>query len=339
MYWPLIRRNNPRHAGLQPAGGRSGSALLAVLWLSAALGAIAFAVANSVRAETERASTYAEGVRTYYLAAGAVDRALLYMSWGGGHKNPDGSPRFYVPGMARLRFAFPTGEAWVEIVPETAKMNVNDSPPEDLLRLALAAGVPIDHAQAIVQGIVDWRRAAPAGLATSFDPYYLSLTPSFRARHASFEEIEELLLVKGMTPELFYGGYHPEPDGRLLPHGGLRDCLSVYGATSKFDVNSAEPALLAAVGLTPAQVAAVVEARDRMPFRDTRQLAMLGAAAARLRVGGDEVFTVRATARLRVADGQFSDTRRSVAALMSFLPAGYSESYHILRWYDDVWVR
>ena len=44
-------------------------------------------------------------------------------------------------------------------------------------------------------------------------------------------------------------------------------------------------------------------------------------------------------ARLRMADGQFSDTRRSVAALMSFLPAGYPDSYHILRWYDDVWVR
>jgi general secretion pathway protein K len=217
---------------------------------------------------------------------------------------------------------------------------VNDSSPEDLLRLMLAAGVPIDRAQVIVQAIVDWRTAAPLGLTTSFDQYYLSLTPSFHARHASFEEIEELLLVRGMTPELFYGGYHPDPDGRLLPHGGLRDCLSVYGATRQFDVNTAEPAVLAAVGLSSAEVAALVEARNRMPFRDTRQLAMLGPAAARLRVGGgDEVFTVRATARIRLADGQFSDTRRSVAALMSFLPAGYQDRYHILRWYDDVWVR
>ena len=40
-----------------------------------------------------------------------------------------------------------------------------------------------------------------------FDQYYLSLTPSFRARHASFEEIEELLVVKGMTPDLYYGTY------------------------------------------------------------------------------------------------------------------------------------
>jgi general secretion pathway protein K len=226
-----------------------------------------------------------------------------------------------------------------EIIPETAKMNVNSSPPEDLLRLMLAASVPMDRAQGLVQAIVDWRTAAPSGLSTPFDQYYLSLTPSFRSRHASFEEIEELLLVRGMTPELFYGGYHPEPDGRLLPHGGLRDCLSVYGAISQFDVNTADPVLLAAVGLSPAQVATVVEARNRMPFREAQQLAMLGPAAARLRVGGEAFFTIRATARLRVAEGQFSDTRRSVAMLVKFLPREYMDRYHILRWYDDVWVR
>ncbi len=320
-------------------GRRAGSALLAVLWLAAALAAIAFAVANSVRTESERASTHTEGVRAYFLAAGAVDRALLYMLWGGGLRNPDGSPRYYAPPMTHLRFAFPAGEAVVEIIPESAKMNVNASPPEDLLRLMLAAGAPPEQAQTIVQAIVDWRTPAPSGLPTLLDQYYLSLKPSFRARHASFEEIEELLLVRGMTAELFYGGYHPEPGGRLIPHGGLRDCLSVYGATGQFDVNTADPVLLAAVGLSPSQVAAVVEARTRMPFRDTQQLAMLGPAAARLRVGGDTFYTLRATAQPRLSGGQLSGTRRSVAALLKFLPREYADRYHILRWYDDVWVR
>ena len=38
-----------------------GSALLMVLWLTVGLAAIAFGLANSVRAETERASTSADG--------------------------------------------------------------------------------------------------------------------------------------------------------------------------------------------------------------------------------------------------------------------------------------
>ncbi len=329
MFWPVTYSRS----------GRAGGALLTVLWLSAALGAIAFAVANTVRAESERASTYTEGVRAYFLAAGSVDRGLLYMLWGGGARKPDGSARYYGPGVARLRFAYPSGEAVTELIPESSKMNINSTPPEDLMRLIVAAGVQPDRAQGIVQAIVDWRSPAPAGLATMLDQHYLSLTPSFRARHASFEEIEELLLVRGMTPELFYGGYHPEPDGRLLPHGGLRDCLSVYGTTSQFDVNTADPILLAAVGLSPAQVEMVVNMRNQMPFRDASQLAVLGPAASRLRVGGETFFTIRATAWLRTPDGRPSDTRRTVAALVKFLAREYLDRYHILRWYDDVWVR
>ena len=46
-----------------------------VLWISAALAAVAFSLANTVRGETDRTSTQLDEVRGYYLAAGAVDRA------------------------------------------------------------------------------------------------------------------------------------------------------------------------------------------------------------------------------------------------------------------------
>ena len=52
-----------------------GSALLAVLWLSLALSAIAFSLASTVRGETERTATAVDGIRAYYLATGAIERA------------------------------------------------------------------------------------------------------------------------------------------------------------------------------------------------------------------------------------------------------------------------
>src|ERR1700693_6064402 len=75
-------------------GKQRGSELLAVLWLSAALSAIAFTVANTVRAETERTSTEVDSLRAYYLAAGAIDRAIVHIEWGPGYRNPDGSSKF-----------------------------------------------------------------------------------------------------------------------------------------------------------------------------------------------------------------------------------------------------
>src|SRR5207253_1372574 len=107
-----------------------GSALLAVLWLAAALAAIAFAVANTVRGETERTSTAVDGIRAYYLATGGIDRALLWMLWGQQYRNPDGSPRYFMAPMPVIHYEFPTGAVNVEIIPESSKLNVNTAAPQ-----------------------------------------------------------------------------------------------------------------------------------------------------------------------------------------------------------------
>jgi general secretion pathway protein K len=321
-------------------GSRRGSALLAVLWLSAALGAIAFSLAVSVRGETERTATALDSVRAYYLATGAVQRALLYMQWGPGHRNPDGSPTFYEAGMPRLNLRFPTGVATVDIVPESGKLNINTAPPEELFQLLLALGVAPEHARELALAIVSWRTPAPE------EPSSLSVGPSFRTTHASFEEIEELLMVQGMTPELFYGAYERDGGGRLAARVALRDCVTVRGAGGAYDVNTAPPSLLASIGLNPDAIRAIVEARRRTPFRTMEQVAALveqSPALARLRVGGNTMYTLRATARLRLGDGQLSDERRAVAALIQVLrpeaTGAHRDRFATLRWYDNVWAQ
>ncbi|MDP2996031.1 MAG: type II secretion system protein GspK [Bryobacterales bacterium] len=310
-----------------------------MLWLSAALSAIAFTVANTVRGETERTSTSSDGVRAYYLATGSIDRAILYMLRGASYRNPDGSPRYYEPGMPFLRFGYASGEALVEIVPESSKLNINQARPEDLHRLMLALGAEPERAYEIAMAIVDWRAAAPPGGLSPFDPFYLSRVPSFPARHASFEEIEEVLLVKGMTPELFHGGYDRDAEGRLIPRPGLRDCISVYGSTGVFDVNSVEPALMVALGVPPELARLISETRRIMPFRKMEQvLALTGGAAPgvnRLGFGSSSLFTLRSTAGLRLSNGQLSDLRRTVAAMVKIFDPGTDPPVAILRWYDN----
>jgi general secretion pathway protein K len=321
---------------------RRGGALLAVLWLAAALSAIAFSVAATVRSETGRASTSLDRMKAQYLAAGAVERALLWIQWGPSYRNPDGTSRYYSPAVPHLEFEFPSGQAGVDIIPEASKMSVNSSPPEELFRLLTVLGADSERARQIALGIVDWRTPQPPSAVTLFDEYYLTRNPSFRARHASFEEIEELLLIQGMTPELFYGTYERDAEGRLAPRRGLKDCLSVYGSPGQVDVNTAEPEVLEALGLTPETVAAIVQTRKVRPFRNAEDLGILGPGTPgynRLRVGGNAMYTIRATARLRLAGGRLSDTRRSVAALVKFLdPRKFMDVYHVLRWYDNVWV-
>jgi general secretion pathway protein K len=294
-------------------------------------------VASTVRAETERTSTEVDALRAYYLATGAIDRAILYIQWGPSYRNPDGTPKYYQSPQPVLQFSFPTGAVTAEIIPETSKLNINSASPSELLGLLAALGAPPDQAEAVAQAIVDWRSPSPGGSFTGFDQYYLSLAPSFRARHASFQEIEELLLVRGVTPDLFYGSYAKDGQGRLIPRAGLRDCLSVYGSTRTLDANTVPPAVMQAIGISPEAASAIAALRSAAPIRDLGQLTPFssgGAGVSRLGLTLSPIVTLRATARLRLANGQFTDLRRSVSAVVKFLGPEWNPPFHILRWYD-----
>jgi len=314
-----------------------GAALLAVLWLTAALSAIAFSVATTVRGEIERTATDVEGLQSDYLAAGGVERTICYMLWGAQARNPDGSSRYWSQGVPRLYHQFPEGDVIAEVIPAAARLNVNLASEEELVRLLLAIGAEPARAQIIAAAVIDWRRPLPRSALSPFDQRYLAGFPSFRARHASFQQVEELLLVEGMTPDLFYGTYVRDAQGRLVRRSGLRDCVSVYGNNAAFDINTADPALLRALGLPPPAVEEIVATRRLRPLTVddvNRFRRYAGPAGARLAVGGGSIYTIRATARLRRQDGTLSDLRRSVAALVKFFGPGLQPPYQVLRWYD-----
>jgi len=311
-----------------------------VLWISAALAAIGFSLANTVRGETDRTSNMVDDVRAYYLATGAIDRAAVELLWAVTYQDPE--QRKIKRGATWVDYQFPTGAAHVELIPETAKLNVNTIPPERLLRLVSALGLPPAASMQIVQGILA-RRLGTAGELS------LPTAPTFPQSGASFQEIEELLSVKGVTPEIFYGTFVPneteqgEPrqgEPRLVRRNGLVDCLTVYGTSDQVDANTADPAVLAAVGLTPDAIRILVQARRQAPLTPERlaQLASaFGPGAAALRLEGNSIITLRATARAKLPNGQLSDMSRTVSALVKYMPPSYPTPIHILRWYDTAW--
>ena len=199
-------------------------------------------------------------------------------------------------------------------------------------------GVSPDQAESIAGAIVDWRTSPAAGQASPYDAAYLERGPTFLPRHASIQDGEELLMVRGVTRELYYGSLQRNAAGDLVPRGGLKDCLSVYGSNAGVDAQSANPAVMLALGVPEDGVARIMELRRRTPTFLPEDWSLLreslGVAAGRLGLGGRTMFTMRSTARLRNGAG-LSDTRRSVAALIKFDPKP-QVPYHLLRWEDNV---
>jgi general secretion pathway protein K len=105
---------------------------------------------------------------------------------------------------------------------------------------------------AIINSLKDWLDSADdeaiTGLSGAESAYYQDLSPSYSARNGPISDINDLLLIKGITPELFYGS-NDKP--------GIASFLTVYGmrpgsGTSftfpgKINVNTAELPVLVAM--------------------------------------------------------------------------------------------
>src|SRR3990167_5391559 len=88
---------------------------------------------------------------------------------------------------------------------EESKINFNTAGLAVLKNLFAAFGLDEVEAQELAASIVDWRDkdsqlSIPLGSAE--DPYYHGLPYPYEAKDSEFESLDELLLVKGMTPEI-----------------------------------------------------------------------------------------------------------------------------------------
>lgn len=309
-----------------------GTALLAVLWLTAALSAIAFSIADTVRSETERAITQQETTRAYFLARGAVERMLFLLR--NDESNAGFSPAERFMTRRRLYFQEQTGDVLVELISERGKLPLRNLTPELLLSLLSAMGEPAGSAS----GIVNQALYGGSGLSLPFaqnSPVGQAFRPSF----ASMENVEELLLVPGITPEIVFGRYNRLPDGNLVNVGGLIDFLSPHvKAGDGLDPFSVHPTVLIAMGMSPVEARTFAEIR-RSVFNPNAALAAMGGAGVSMRPYLGDIFQVRATGRPRLPNGQLSEARRTVSLLIKFVPPNprymWISPWTHLRWYDQ----
>src|SRR5262249_54285815 len=93
-------------------------------------------------------------------------------------------------------------------------------------------------------------------------------------RNGPFQSLDELLLVKHMTPEIFYGRVELNPvTGAYQRIPGVRDLITIKSGINQINVNNASREVLAALPkVTPATVEKVIAERSLGPFKSTDDL-------------------------------------------------------------------
>jgi len=241
---------------------QSGVALIAVLWLLVILGVLASALLTSTHFDV--LATFNERCRlqaSYAAQAGVADATEQLNRWLAVAQVAarSGTPALGLlpaagaasePGLL-LEFERPLGEGRYRVVAVdvNSRINVNLATEQMLTTLLAEAGRPANDAEALAQAILDWidgddlRRAQGAEAAE-----YLRLGLDHLPRNGPIPTLEELLHVRGMTPDIL---------------SRIAQWLTVQGS-GRINLNTAPREVLAALpGFTPAVVAVVLDLRQR----------------------------------------------------------------------------
>ncbi|MBI5885125.1 MAG: general secretion pathway protein GspK [Deltaproteobacteria bacterium] len=98
------------------------------------------------------------------------------------------------------------GTVKYSITDENGRLDINTSSRDMIAALLRKTGVSGSELDVIADAMLDWRDAdSDYRLNGAESEYYMSLPSPYAARNGRFESVEDMLLVKGMTPAVFYG--------------------------------------------------------------------------------------------------------------------------------------
>lgn len=237
-----------------------GVALLMVLWVLTILMVIVLSFSFMARTETHATLAFKERMEMKYLAEAAIQRGIqeiFYMKQNPQLAQLEGSDIWKTDGTpysGRLG----EGDYAVRITDESGKIDINtlnDTSGIILKTLLINMGVQDENADTIVDSILDWKDADDlVRLHGAESDYYMSLPNPYKAKNANFDTLEELVLVKGMSYDIFFGSQGEK---------GLVDFITINSNMNVINVNAAPKEVLMAVpGITPEIADAIISYRQ-----------------------------------------------------------------------------
>lgn len=247
-----------------------GVALIIVLLVLALLAVVVTESAYSARLEASMVAAYRDGVVARHLAEAGVHQAIREILGQAQVTavDGDGALVFYrslpgqqtptrVPALPRTRVPLGAGEFSYRIRDEAARLGLNGADTIRLDRLLQALDVDRPRRDVIADSLQDWRDGNELHRAHGAESdFYLTLPVPYRARNGNVQDATELLQVRGVTPELYFGA-----DGRP----GLGDLVTA-ATDGTVNLNTASPLVLKANGLSDVEIGDVVRTRARAPY-------------------------------------------------------------------------
>jgi len=267
-----------------------GIALFMVLWVLILLSAIATEFCFAMRTEVNMVRNFKEQTEAYYIALAGLNRAIyeLLRNESSPEKKKLLTDENEEMAETSLRWRMNTdippvpfagGRFNVRIGNEAGKININTAD-EPLLKMMLNRfEIEEQEKNIIVDSIMDWRDENDLHRMNGAEnDYYQSLPKPYDCKNGDFDAIEELLMVRGITPEIFFGGLKNivtafKDDGSK--RGKIMRRSSKTGA-SKICINAASRAMLLSLPqMTDDLAQSIIDFRKEADFKSLGEVATL----------------------------------------------------------------
>ena len=250
----------------------TGMILMTVLWIVLVISFIAFALAAAVRIEIAAAANSFDSERAIFMAKGAAETVLQKV------KDPNKFPESPMREQSGTYvFQFDSGEVRVKSESEIARIDLNGADEITLASMFDSLGVDPATRDALVDSILDWRDAddVPRKNGAEIDDYGSEFLAAKRLpANAPFKSMQEVMLVKHMTPDIYFGRVSFDPkSNRPQKILGLRDLATVGSGGRVVDINTASSDVLRALpGLNQELAGKIVAVREQKLFVDMADL-------------------------------------------------------------------
>jgi general secretion pathway protein K len=315
-----------------------GTVLMSVLWIVLVLSLISFSLAATVRVEMESSLQSFDSERAFFMAKSAAE--LVLDSEMKKLPFPDDGPVKRENG--EFIFPFDAGEARVRYASDSGRIDVNVASDVQLAAMFDSLELDRETRNRLVDSVLDWIDAddIPHLYGGEIADYPASNGQVRRPRNARFEYVDEVLLVRNMTPEIFFGRLIVDPVTnryRRLP--GFRDLVTVQSGKAEVDLNVASKDVLNALPLMSLQLAeAMVTERKNGNFSSADDLVkrvpgIQEGTLGYFRYGSDEPFQLVSTAVIKTSGVsrtvRILFKREEVKKFLSFTPLIYKSVMEI----------
>ncbi|HVO95956.1 MAG TPA: hypothetical protein VMT22_24085 [Terriglobales bacterium] len=314
-----------------------GVALIMVLWIFIFLFAVAFEFSTSAREEAGAAHRYSDETQGYYIATAGFERGLyefISQQTPNARLQPDQKKEDLFDGDWREN-TLGAGTYRFRLIDEGGKININRVDDVSLRRILTNLGLEANARDILVDSIMDWRDADDLHRANGAEnDYYLSLSPPYTAKNGALETVEDLLWIRGMTPDLFYG-YADRDDQSTdsTRRVGLREIFTVDSPIDRVNLRTAGAEVIHALsGISLEKCRAFVEERKKLSDKtlaDLLPLLGIGTGDAALQMF---IFTNPSVVSVE-AEGRPTEAG-PLRRVKGVVRLGGTQGFELLRWLD-----